>query len=423
MGNQTTCWLGAFALGKTGVTRCWSWLVVVVWVNGLGLSVGFGQIDPTRREMLQFGYNAALEGHAPLSAYAFYYDNIPGFLKTNLTLRLAVAPTYLDSELGFKGLLGENTDLGVGLAGGGFADSYNEIRRGTYLQSESFDGYDGEVNASLYHLFNPGQTIPLNGLLRGSIHYSTFDRTDQTARDFQVPDSMTSFRVRSGLRWGGREPTLFPSLAMELSVWYQGDFRTEDDIYGFGDRRIQSHTHLFWGEAFLAYTLPKWKHTFNVNLTAGTSMDADRLSAYRLGGFLPMVAEFPLSLPGYYYQELSARNFVLMSGNYIFPLDRNHRWNLTATAATAFVDYLPGLEQAGNWNSGVSGGVFYTSPTWRVMVGYGYGFDAIRSSGRGAQSIGFLLQIDLSPAREAFFKPEQPGPWRGLQRLFDVFGS
>jgi len=34
-------------------------------------------------------------------------------------LRLAVAPTYLDSELGFSHLLGENTDLASAVAGGG----------------------------------------------------------------------------------------------------------------------------------------------------------------------------------------------------------------------------------------------------------------------------------------------------------------
>ncbi len=401
--------------------RCWRLAVVVV--TWFGLSVGFAQIDPVQRDLIQFGYNAALEGHAPLSAYAFYYHNQPDFLGTNLALRLAIAPTYLDSEVGFRNVLGANTDLGIGVAGGGFADSYNEIRGGTYLQSESFDGYSGELNASLYHLFNPGQLIPLNGLLRGIVHYSTYSPLEQTASNFKVPSDMAAFKVRTGLRWGGREPTLFPSLAMELSVWYQGEFRSEADTYGFGDRSIQPQSHLFWGEAFLAYTLPKIDHIFSVNLTAGTSIDADRLSAYRLGGFLPMVAEFPLSLPGYYYQELTAREFLLVSGNYILPLDKRRRWNLTATAATAFVDYLPGFQQPGNWNSGVSGGVFYTSPTWRVMAGYGYGFDAIRSGGRGGQSIGFLLQIDLSPAKEAFFKPEPPGHWQGLQRLFDVFGS
>src|SRR5207245_4089448 len=72
------------------------------------------QIDPVKRQLLQVGYNAALEGHPPQSIYAFYYQNQPGFLNTNLTLRLAIAPTYLDSELGISSALGEHTDLGIG---------------------------------------------------------------------------------------------------------------------------------------------------------------------------------------------------------------------------------------------------------------------------------------------------------------------
>ena len=136
-----------------------------------------------------------------------------------------------------------------------------------------------------------------------------------------------------------------------------------------------------------------------------------------------MIAEFPLSLPGYYYQELSAREFILATGTYAIPLDRRQRWNLAMNAAIAGIDYLDGLEQPGRWRSGLGTGLFYTTPTWRVMVGYGYGIDAIRSSGHGAHSIGFLLQFDLAPAREAFFKPEPPGRWRGLQRVFGVLGS
>jgi hypothetical protein len=84
------------------------------------------------------------------------------------------------------------------------------------------------------------------------------------------------------------------------------------------------------------------------------------------------------------------------------------------------VDYLPGLSQPGNWNSGLGAGVFYTSPTWRVLVGYGYGVDAIRSDGRGAHSIGFLLQFDLSHAKEAFLKTPSTGGWQGLQRVLGV---
>jgi len=118
------------------------------------------QIDPVKRQLVQLGYNAALQGHPPLSIYAFYYGNAAQLLNTNLTLRLAIAPTYLDSELGISHALGENTDLGIGIAGGGFADNYPEIRMGTFHPEESFTGYGGELSASVYHLFNPGHQIP-----------------------------------------------------------------------------------------------------------------------------------------------------------------------------------------------------------------------------------------------------------------------
>ena len=88
------------------------------------------QIDPVKRDLVQLGYNQAMEGHAPFAGYAYYYHNQPDFLRTNLTLRLAIAPVYLDSELGFVNGLGPQTDFAIGLAGGGFADGYNEIRGG-----------------------------------------------------------------------------------------------------------------------------------------------------------------------------------------------------------------------------------------------------------------------------------------------------
>jgi hypothetical protein len=382
-----------------------------------------GQIDPVKRELFQLGYNAALQGHAPLSAYAFYYHNQPGWLETNLTLRLAVAPTYLDSELGWKSALGPRTDLGFGVAGGGFADSYYEIRGGKYLPAESFDGFSGQGSISLYHLFNPDYLIPLYGIVRVTGRFVAFSPTSDTADAFEVPENLGQFTVRTGLRWGGREPLLFPSLAMELSIWEETEFRSQSGTYGFSDRVIEPRSHLFWAEASIAYTLPSWQHTFSAGLTAGTSISPDRFSAYRIGGFLPMVSEFPLSLPGYYYQEISAKDFLLLSGRYAIPLDRRQRWNITVAAATAVANYLDGFELPEKWQSGVGGGLFYTTPAWRVMIGYGYGIDALRSDGPGAHSIGFLLQLDLSPAKEAFFKPEPPGRWRGLQRVFGVLGS
>ena len=404
------------------MNRCWRSVLLLILAGWVGPFTAPAQIDPVKRDLIQLGYNVALEGHAPLDAYVFYYRNDPEFLGTNMALRLAVAPTYLDSELGIRHAISENTDLGIGVAGGGFADDYYEVRQGTFRPAESFNGYGAEASLSLYHLFNPGRLIPLYGLLRGIAHYSTYARDDATATNFQLPDNRETFSVRTGLRWGGREPVLFPDLAMELSAWYEGQFRTGTGTYGYGDRSVVPQSHLFWGEALLAYKMPELKHSFYLNVTAGTSVDADRFSAYRLGAVLPLVSEFPLSLPGYYYQEISAKDFVLVGGNYMIPLDKKQRWNVSATASTAVVDYLPGTEQPGNWHTGLGGGVLYKSPSWKVMVGYGYGVDAIRSHGRGAQNVGVLLQFDLGQAREALLNTEEPGRWRGFQQLFDILG-
>src|SRR5208282_4344828 len=139
-----------------------------------------------------------------------------------------------------------------------FSDDYNEIHEGKFLPDESFEGDGAEVSASIYHLFNPGEEIPLNWVLRGTAHYSIFNRDDDTAAAFQLPNNHGEFSVRTGLRWGGVEPTLFPPLAMELSTWYEGHYRSDSGAYGFdGDRELKDQSHLFWAEAALAYTLPK----------------------------------------------------------------------------------------------------------------------------------------------------------------------
>ena len=386
---------------------CWLALLLAPAVSA--------QIDPVERDLIQFGYNQPVEGRAPLAGYMYYYRNQPEFLRTNLTLRLALAPTYLDSELGLSHALGADTDFGLGVAGGGFADSYNEMRGGKWIDGESFDGHGAELSASVYHLFNPGQLVPLNLVVRGAAHYSVYER-NETAAGFQLPEDGTTFSVRTGLRWGGVEPTLFPALAMELSVWYEGQFRTAPGAYGFGgDRELESASHLFWASAAISYTLPGSQQNFFARLIAGTSMDADRFSAYRLGGFLPLVAEYPLSLPGYFFQELSAREFALINASYVLPIAPNQRWNLEFNAATASVDYLSGTEQAGNWVSGVGAGIIYRAPSdrFKCIVAYAYGIDAFRSDGRGANSVSVLIQYDLEKPHGAGFNAGQPGRWGG----------
>jgi hypothetical protein len=387
--------------------------------------VAFAQIDPDKRELIQFGASQSFEGASPIQAYAFYYYNKPGFLDhTNLTLRLAVAPTYVDSEVGFSHLLGPNTDLGIGLSGGAFADNYYEIRQGKFYQGQSFDGFGGTPSASIYHLFDPGRLIPLSGIIRTEIHHAAYV-ADDTDGNFALPDDLTSFNIRTGLRFGGEEPLLIPELAAELSVWYEGQARLNSGDYGINsDRHVNSASHLFWARALLAYTLPDSKQNFMVNLTVGTSIDTDRFSAYRLGGFLPLGSEFPLSIPGYFYQELSATRFALLNVNYSVPLDPAKRFALNFVGSSAVMAYLPGFEQPGSWNSGVGGGLTYrsTSDAWQIMLDYGYGINAVRTHGTGAQSISLLVQINLERTQHGYYSPnDSSGILRGVGNLLNSF--
>ena len=318
MAAGTTCVAQTLDV-ETGMRRCG---VAALVLTGLFLGrVALGQVDPDRRELIEFGYNQPIQGASPPGGYGYYYLNEPNYFHTNVTLRLAFAGVYIDSETGFVGLLGPHTDFGLGLGGGGFIDDYYEIQQGHYIEGQSFFGHAAEGSASVYHLFNPGARIPLNGVLRIREHYSVFAR-DETNPNFALPSDHSTVAWRAGLRWGGREPLLYPNTAMEFSAWYEGQYRTDSGPYGFGgDRLLNEMSELYWARALLIYTLPNIQQSFDVNLTAGGSGSADRFSAYRLGGDLPMISEFPLIIPGYFQSELSARNFACFNGKYTLPLD------------------------------------------------------------------------------------------------------
>ncbi len=375
-------------------------LAVVGFV--LSVASALAQLDPYPRNFIESGYDQPVQGQGPLAAYGFFYHNNPQFFRTNQVLRLVVGPTFLDGELGFRHLLSPTTDGAIEVKGGGFIDDHHEVRQGHYFKDQSFDGHGGGASLSLYQRLNPHQRIPLNAVVRGGVHYATFAATDRTAPAFQVPGNQVDPFVRVGLRLAGTPPRLFPRLGMEVSVWYERQWRLQSDAYGFNhDRRLRPRADIYWLYAGLDYAWTNVGHQVSLGLTAGGSAEADRFSAWRLGSMLPLVAEVPLSLPGYYFQELTARRFVHLSVDYLFRFTPTSRWQLMASAASACVDYLPGFEQPGAWQTGAGGGVAYTSPhqTWRVILRYGYGFNALRHGEAGAHSVGLLFQVPISGNR------------------------
>jgi len=362
-----------------------------------GTALALAQIDPNPRSLLQLGYDLSLSDQGPKSLYAYYYYNDPEFVRTNVALRLAVAPIYLDGEIGFRQLL-PYTDVGIGINGGGFGENYYEVRQGHYYKDESFYGNGGGASLNLYHRLNPARRIPINLVVKGGVNYTVYSDTRRTDDQFQLPEDGTSTFARAGLRFAGKEPMLYPDLAMEVSVWFEHQWRFNDGAYGFsGNRQVVPATDLYWLYAGLSYAWTNTGNQITFALTAGGSENADRFSAWRLGGVLPLAAELPLTLPGYYYQEISAERFVHMSAAYVAPLSADHRWQLRLGAASAYVDYLPGFEQPGHWQTGVGPSLSYTSRSevWRVVLRYGYGFNALRDGEEGAHSVGLLYQYNF----------------------------
>jgi hypothetical protein len=330
--------------------------------------------------------------------YAYYYYNNPEFLRTNITLRLAVAPAYLDGEIGFRNVISPTTDFGIGINGGLFAYDYYEVVRGDYNKGQSFNGNGGGTSVSLYQLLDPGMLIPLSLVARAGYRSAFFMDALKTDDNFTPPANLNIPFVRAGFRLAGKEPVLYPELGLELSVWFQRQWNLGHGSYGFNDdRHIEPDANLYWAYGSLNYAWTNIGHQVSFAAMAAGSDGADRLSAWRLGGVLPLVSEFPLVLPGYYYQELTAKRFVYLYGGYLIPLDAAHRFQFRVEAASARLDYLEGFEQNDAWQTGTGAALVYTSPhkVLKVALRYGYGFQALRDGEKGAHSVGILFEYDF----------------------------
>jgi hypothetical protein len=234
--------------------------------------------------------------------------------------------------------------------------------------------------------------------VQGGPNYTAYSKTGNTYEFFKLPDNGASAFGRAGLRLAGKDPMLYTALAMEVSLWFERQWRFNEGPYGFaGDRQVQPTSDLFWLYAGLNYAWTNSGNQFTFALTAGGSRDADRFSAYRLGGVLPLAAEYPMTLPGYYYEEISAERVVHLSASYVAPLSADHRWQLRLGVASAYVDYLPGFEQPNHWNTGIGPSLSYTtrSEVWRLILRYGYGFNALRDGQQGGHSIGLLYEYNF----------------------------
>jgi hypothetical protein len=270
---------------------------------------------------------------------------------------------------------------------------------GEWEEDQTFTGHGFTVGAALYHRFNPEHILPLNGVLSLVADGNYFTRDDETADNFELPPDFVQPVLRAGLRLGGQEPDLRGRLAFEASAWYEGRWRADHGAYGFdGDRDLEEFNHRYWGRLLARIASTNSAHDLDFSVTGGGATHADRLGSFRLGGMLPFANEFPLMIPGYFYQELTARSFILLSGKYSVGLSPESSWRATLLGAIARVDFLDGLEYPDKTHSGIGGGITWRSPRrdWIITAFYGYGFNALRDDhDRGGHMVGVVLQYDF----------------------------
>lgn len=376
------------------------------------------QIDDSKRLLLEGGYEDGLGNPGPSAPYAFLYLNRPRVLGPGSAFRLAVAPVYADGELGVPGLFGSRTDLGLGFSGGGFAFGHAQVDRGNEKRGEAFIGHGGGPSVSLYPRIGKIGPVPVNGVFRVAMNYTDYVRTTRTDALFETPPDQVTGVARAGIRAGGIEPGLDKGRAVEASVWAEARVHDKPSEYGYADDRyIARAATLLWSRIHVSLPGPlATRVAGGVNMGVGGHLG--RLDAYRLGGMGTLTSEFPLVLPGYFTQEISARRFAHAWARTSFPYRDSRRFYIDLGIAGASLSPVPGTDPGSSRHLGFLMGVSYAPRKGGLhgQLAYGYAPTALRGTRRGAHALGLSFEIDfLAPADKPFSPKTQQ---QGLRWLF-----
>jgi len=378
------------------------------------------QIDPTRRVLLLGGYEQGLFHPGPVAPYAYAYMNVPEVAGSSTALRLVVAPVYVDTEMGFMNAIGKYSDAGIGFSGGGYALGQTEVRRGDEKRGESFTGHGGGPSLALYPKFGNVGPVPVNGVVRGAASWADYRRNYATAPEFVLPPNEWTGSIRFGIRAGGQPPGLDRAPSGEVSVWYEAREREHGGSYGYnGDRRSERSTRLYWTRMLFAYDFED-ERRLGVNLNFGAGTGIDRFSAYRVGGMLQNNAEFPMSIPGYFSQEIAAERVAHVWLRFGKGLTNERRIVFNWFAAGALIKPVATTDAGGAQHAGIGMGVEFLprkeNGALRGMLSFGYSPTAARGDHRGGEGVALSFELNLgtTPSPGAGRLPDTQGGLRWL---------
>jgi hypothetical protein len=121
---------------------------------------------------------------------------------------------------------------------------------------------------------------------------------------------------------------------------------------------------------------------------------------------LTLNSQFPLVLPGYFSQEIAARQYAHLYLRGGIPLEDSKKFVLNVFAAGATITPVAGTNAGGTNHAGVGTGLEFAPHhgALRGMISYGYSPTALRGGARGGSGVALSLELNLEPR-----KGEQPG--------------
>jgi len=351
------------------------------------------QVDIDRRRVLLLATGGCVaNGDEAVSGIGALWFNENHYPWTNTALRIFYAGIFVDAELSWFVGGQTNTAVGAGAGGGFFADGLTPYRDGDRLTREEFYGDSANGRVFLNQTIPNPTPLPLN--LRATYAVvGQFYREASSTKNLTLPNDHLVQSVFAEMRFGGIEPGLAARRGAEVYLLAEANYRSGFDAFGPVGAEYDAeskYTRLFGS---LALKLPVGPATVYGRLCGGLGEHIDQLSAWKLGGNLINFDAVTLTIHGYYTREIFAEDFGLANLMVGQKLADWHELTGYLYGDWAVAHTVPPGD--GDWRNyfGVGAGVgFRTVFNTRVLVAYGYGFNARRRDTRGGHELSLALE-------------------------------
>jgi hypothetical protein len=348
-----------------------------------------------RRDLIIQSSFAVYQSEQPPAVFGVFWFNENNCPWTNTALRVLFAGIYGDVELSKFLSFQPTTAIGAGVGGGAYLDSLTPYEKGERLSHQQFYGDSANARFFVNQMIPNSAEIPLNLRATYQVKGNSY-RDGSGTQNYTLPDNYLTQVLRAEFRFGGVVPGLMAEKGGEVYLALEAAYRSGFDAFGPDGALFEEESNYQRVYGSVSYRLPLGKTLLMARATGGLGESLDVLSSYKLGGHLTGVDQLVYMIHGYYVREIFADDFGLVNLQVRVPLlpESKLTGHLYADHAVAN-QFDPRTGKVDEWHNffGVGAGLSFFAP-WqtRVLVNYGYGFNAIRNGDRGGHEVGLTLE-------------------------------